>query len=131
VLLKREMGNAASQGEKLVVWITAPDCRPCTGVSVALMSTKLQSALAGVRLLRLDAREHGLELSDHGITPDVLPGFALLGPRGEPIDYVNGGEWDDDIPENIAPVLGKFVQGTYRKRRHPWVAPPRRGDSLL
>jgi hypothetical protein len=130
-LLAAEQSKAKGEGQKLVVWITAPDCRPCTGVSVALASPVLQAALSGVRLLRLDAREYRLELSERGLTTEVLPGFALLGTTGQPVDYVNGGEWDEDIPENIAPILKKFVQGTYKARRNAWTGVPTPGDSLL
>jgi hypothetical protein len=130
-LVAAEQSKAGTEGQKLVVWITAPDCRPCTGVSVALTSPLLQSALAGVRLLRLDANEYRLELSERGLTPEVLPGFAMLGANGQPVDYVNGGEWDADIPENIAPVLRKFIQGTYKNRRNPWTGVPTPGDALL
>lgn len=130
-LIAAEQSKASGEGQKLVVWITAPDCRPCTGVSVALASPLMQSALAGVRLLRLDASEYRIELAERGLTPEVLPGFALLGSAGQPLDYVNGGEWDADIPENIAPVMKKFVQGTYNTRRNPWTGVPTPGDALL
>lgn len=130
-LIAAEQSKAQTEEQKLVVWITAPDCRPCTGVSVALASPLLQSALSGVRLLRLDAREYRLELTERGLAPEVLPGFALLGQNGQPVDYVSGGEWDADIPENIAPVLRKFIQGTYKTRRNPWTGVPTPGDSLL
>jgi hypothetical protein len=130
-LIAAEQSKAKSEGQKLVVWLTAPDCRPCTGVSVALTSPLVQSALSGVRLLRLDAREYRIELTERGLTPEVLPGFALLGAGGQPVDYVNGGEWDADIPENIAPVLRKFIQGTYKNRRNAWTGVPTPGDALL
>jgi hypothetical protein len=130
-LIAAEQSKAKSEGQKLVVWITAPDCRPCTGVSVALTTPLVQSALSGVRLLRLDAREYRIELTERGLAPEVLPGFALLGASGQPVDYVNGGEWDADIPENIAPVLRKFIQGTYKNRRNAWTGVPTAGDALL
>jgi hypothetical protein len=130
-LIAAEQSKANSEGQKLVVWVTAPDCRPCTGVSVALSSPLLQAALNGVRLLRVDAREYRIELAERGLTPEVLPGFALLGPTGQPVDYVSGGEWDADIPENIAPVLKKFIQGTYKARRSPWTGVPTPSDALL
>lgn len=130
-LVAAEQSKASTEGQKLVVWITAPDCRPCTGVSVALTSPLLQSALAGVRLLRLDANEYRVELAERGLAPEVLPGFALLGENGQPLDYVNGGEWDADIPENIAPVLRKFIQGTYKNRRNAWTGVPTPGDAFL
>jgi hypothetical protein len=130
-LVQGELTQAASANQKVVLWVSTPDCAPCTGVSVALANTRLQASLDGVRLVRIDARDYQVELVRRGIPVDVLPGFALLGGRGEPIDYVNGGEWDADIAENIAPVLGSFVKGTYRKRRNPWRGPIRSDETAL
>jgi hypothetical protein len=126
-LLSAQRALAASDHQKLVLWVTATDCAPCNGVSVALSGRRLQEALAGVRLVRVDAADFRPELVKLGVPIDVTPGFALIGSDGTPADYVNGGEWDADIPENIAPVLGGFVRGTYRARRNPWIG-PRRGD---
>jgi hypothetical protein len=125
ILSQRALADAEQQ--KLVLWVTAVDCAPCNGVSVALGTRRLQEALSGVRLLRVDAADFRAELLKLGIPVEVMPGFALIDPAGAPADYVNGGEWDADIPENIAPVLGAFVRGTYRTRRNPWSG-PRRGD---
>jgi hypothetical protein len=130
-LLESELAEATDANEKLVLFLTTPDCAPCTGVSIALASKRMQTALHGVRLLRIDARDYQIELARRGFPIDVMPGFALLGTRGEPSDYVNGGEWDADIPENIAPVLGSFVRGTYRQRRNPWRSQPRGDETAL
>ena len=43
---------------------------------------------------------------------------------------IHGGEWDDDIPPNIAPVLGAFVRGKYGTRRYPWQPLPGSGMRL-
>jgi hypothetical protein len=51
---------------------------------------------------------------------DAFPAFVLLGRDGHAADYLHDGEWDDDVPENIAPVLKSFVEGTYSRRRSPW-----------
>ena len=130
-LLEFERAEAADANEKLVLFMTTPDCAPCAGVSIALASKRVQTALNGVRLVRIDARDYQLELSRRGFPIDVMPGFALIGSRGEPSDYVNGGEWDADVPENIAPVLGSFVRGTYRQRRNPWRSVPRGDETAL
>jgi hypothetical protein len=130
-LVQSELTQANAAHQKVVLWVSAPDCAPCTGVSVALANPRLQTSLDGVRLVRVDARDYHVELVRRGIPVDVLPGFALLGSRGEPLDYVNGGEWDADIPENIAPVLGPFVKGTYRNRRNPWRSLPRPNETAL
>jgi hypothetical protein len=130
-LLAAQQRLAESEHQKLVLWVTATDCTPCNGVSVALGNRRLQEALAGVRVVRVDAVDFHVELAKIGVPIDAMPGFALLGTDNTPIDYVNGGEWDADIPENIAPVLGSFVRGTYRTRRNPWRGPRRADETAL
>jgi len=130
-LLDAQQRVAVSEHQKLVVWLTTTDCTPCTGVSVALVHRRMQDALAGVRLVRLDVADFHVELVKLGIPIDVTPGFALLAPDGSPADYINGGEWDADVPENIAPVLGGFVRGSYRARRNPWRGPRRSDETAL
>jgi hypothetical protein len=130
-LVTAQQRLATTDHQKLVLWITATDCMPCNGVSVALANRRMQDALAGVRFLRVDAADFHVELAKLGVPIDVMPGFALIGSDGGPADYVNGGEWDADIPENIAPVLGNFVRGTYRTRRNPWRGPPRSDETAL
>ncbi len=130
-LLDAQQRVAASEHEKLVLWVTTTDCTPCNGVSVALVHRRMQDALAGVRLVRVDAADFHIELVKLGIPIDVTPGFALLATDGSPADYLNGGEWDADVPENIAPVLGGFVRGSYKTRRNPWRGPRRSDETAL
>jgi len=80
----------------------------------------MQSALQKVRLVRLNVRDFSIQLKHLNVPVEKIPGFALLGSDLGPSDYVHGGEWDADIARNIAPVLGKFVRGEYKNRRHPW-----------
>jgi hypothetical protein len=130
-LLREERARADAEHEKLLVWLSSPELAPCNGVSVALRDARLQKALAGVRILRLDVNEYYVELARLGYPVKVLPGFVLTSPEGRPIDYVSGGEWDADVPENIAPVLGNFVQGRYARRRNPWHGPERGDETKL
>lgn len=130
-LVRAQRALADGEHQKLMLWVTAVDCAPCNGVSVALGTRRLQEALAGVRLVRVDAADFRHELVKLGIPVEVMPGFALLDASGAPNDYVNGGEWDADIPENIAPVLGSFVRGTYRARRNPWTGVRRSDETAL
>lgn len=130
-LLDAQQRVAASEHQKLVVWVTTADCTPCNGVSVALVNRRVQDALASVRLVRVDVADFHVELVKLGIPIDVTPGFALLATDGSPADYVNGGEWDADVPENIAPVLAAFVRGSYKARRNPWRGPRRSDETAL
>jgi hypothetical protein len=130
-LLREELSHAAKERAALLVWISSPELAPCNGVSVALRDARLQTALAGTRILRLNVNDYYVELSRQGLPVKVLPGFVLMSPEGRPLDYVNGGEWDADVPENIAPVLGNFIQGRYTRRRHPWHGPTRGDETAL
>ncbi len=111
---------ATNKKQKLLVWLVVRDCHPCNGVAASLDDPRMQRALADVRLVRIDVNDFALELARLQIPVDKFPGFALLGTDDRPVDYVHGGEWDADIAANIAPVLGSFVRGTYKKRRDPW-----------
>lgn len=128
-VLDHERALGANDGEKLLVWLVVPECQPCNAVAAALPDKKMQEALEGVRLVRLDIQDYQRELDQLGFPTEKIPGFALVGKTNRPLDFIHGGEWDDDIPKNIAPVLGKFVRGSLLKRRDPWRGPRREGET--
>ncbi|MEO8900596.1 MAG: DUF4190 domain-containing protein [Polyangiaceae bacterium] len=118
--LDKQRRAASAGGETLVLWLTVTGCKPCDGVAAALTSPIAQKTLAKVRFVRVDRDEFQVELERLGIPTEKIPGFVLLDAHNHPLDFIHGGEWDADIAANIAPVLGKFVHGSYPHRRHPW-----------
>jgi hypothetical protein len=118
--LDAQRARAEQEERKLLLWLSRNDCQPCSGVAAALLDERLQRALADTWVVRVDVGDYQGDLEHLGIPTQFVPGFALLDTNNRPVDYLHGGEWDDDIPENIAPVLDRFVHGTYAKRRHPW-----------
>jgi hypothetical protein len=129
--LERQWLAADAQGQRLLLWTVGPACEPCEAVGRALPDPRMQTALSGARILRLDAARFQHELSRLRLPTQALPGFALIGKSGYPIDYIHGGEWDEDIAPNIAPVLGKFVRGEYEGRRYPWRGGVRDDETAL
>jgi hypothetical protein len=129
--LAAQVKAAREHQEQALLFVVSPNCLPCNGVALGLSDPHLQMALGGVRLLRVDASDFGPELVTLGIPVNTVPGFALLSDRLTVRDYVHGGEWDADIPENIAPVLGSFVRGKYTARRHPFHEPERPDQTTL
>lgn len=111
---------ARAKGQVMLMMTTGRDCGPCRGVDAALDDPLVQQALAGVRLVRVDLRVFKEELAELQMPTNLYPAFFLLGPDMVPKDGIHGGEWDEDIPKNIAPVLGAFARGQYKKRRHDW-----------
>ncbi len=129
--LKKQRIAADAKRETLVLWLVVSGCRPCDGVAAALSSQISQKALAHVRLVRVDRDELQIDLEQLGIPTEKIPAFVLLDSHDRPRDFMHGGEWDADIPSNIAPILGKFAHGRYAVRRHPWHGPVREDETPL
>ena len=128
--LAKQRAEASAARETMLVMTTANGCVPCRGVDRSLGDPLLQAALAGVRLVRLDIEVFHEDLDALKLRHEGVPGFFLLAPDLTPRDGITGAEWDDDIPGNIAPVLGPFVRGRYPQRREPWRAVPASGMAL-
>jgi hypothetical protein len=130
--LEGQQKSAQTARERLLLFVVTTNCLPCNGVALALRDSRMQSALGGVRLVRVDVSDFRVELAALGIPTDSVPGFALLSTEGlRPMDFVHGGEWDADVPENIAPVLGAFVRGKYTERRHRFRGAQRADETTL
>jgi hypothetical protein len=109
---------AQRSGQTLLVMLTGRRCTPCRGVDAALADARMQEALTGVRLVRVDLEVFAEELRRLRLPTHLYPAFFLLGSDLRPVDAIHGGEWDEDVPANIAPVLGAFVKRSYVERRH-------------
>jgi hypothetical protein len=131
--LRIQHAEATAHGERLLLETTSgSSCEPCKGVAAALSDPKMQSALDHVRIIRVDREPFEEDLAELEIPSKPYPGFFLLDSNLRVTDGINGGEWEDDIAANIAPVLGPFVRGTYNgKRRAPWKKLPRPGGTVL
>lgn len=129
--LDRQRAAATKDGKTLLLWVVVKDCQPCNGVAASLPDARMQTALERVRLVRVDGRELAAELRFLDVPVAKVPGFVLLSDSNRPVDYVNGGEWDEDIPRNIAPVLGNFVRRRYAPRREQWRGVRRDDETTL
>jgi hypothetical protein len=129
--LQQQLKESAAAGEQVLLWTVTADCEPCAAVGQALADARMQRALSNVRLVRADAASFPVELRRIGVPIDTVPGFTLLDQKGRAADHIHGGEWDADIPANIAPILEKFVRHAFGTRRHPWARPLRDGETPL
>jgi hypothetical protein len=129
-VLSEQSVQARAAGQTLVVMTTRFGMKEFRDVDAALAHPLLQTALENVRLVRTDVIIFMEELEELGIPTNRFPGFFLLGPDLVPRDGIDGDEWDDDVPRNIAPVLGAFVRGSYKQRRQTWKPPRGKGVAL-
>ena len=79
----------------------------------------MQSALANVDLVRVDVDDFDEELRAAGMLERTLPWFYKIDATLHPVDAISAGEWDDNVPQNMAPVSKSFLAGTLRARRDP------------
>jgi hypothetical protein len=129
--LLTQLQESTQAGERLVLWTVTTDCEPCDEVGEALTDTRMQRALGKVRLIRADTADFPQELRQLGIPSGSVPGFTLLDSHAHPLDHIHGGEWDANIPANMAPILDKFLRHTLTQRRYPWARPLREGETPL
>lgn len=118
--LARERVEASRQGDVLIVMTTRAGCASCRNISDMLSHPLMQTALAHVRLVRVDVDAFEEDLSNLKIPHEHLPGFFLLAPDLYPRDGIDEEEWVSDAVTNVAQVLGSFVRGKYATRRRPW-----------
>lgn len=128
--LQDQRTAAAAHDQKLVLETVRAPCAPCDGVAQSLGDPRMQKALSGVRLVRVDRDLFHEELQELKVPADKVPSFFLIDSDLRVLDAIAGDEWDEDLPAQIAPVLGPFVRGTYTKRRTPWKAPRPSGTVL-
>jgi hypothetical protein len=79
----------------------------------------MQRALTNVTLVKVDVRAFGDDLEELNVVTKTLPWFYKFNADLKATDAISAGEWDANIPANMAPVLEAFVAGTLLKRREP------------
>ncbi len=129
-LVGAERAAASKEGQTLLMMATRHGSTLLKDFDASLPDPLMQEALAKVRLVRVDSAYFEVELVEMGVPTESYPWFLVMGGDLVPRDGINGGEWGDDVARNIAPVLGPFVRGTYKKRREMWKPPPSKGVQL-
>jgi thiol-disulfide isomerase/thioredoxin len=114
-LLAEESRKADGLGQMPVVEFDATWCPPCQAINKAIREENelILSAYADTYIIRLDVDEWGWgDSSLHDFQFDAIPVFFKLDSEGKQTgELIDGGAWGEDIPENIAPVMGEFFHG--------------------
>ena len=114
-MLADEAQKATALGQIPVVEFDATWCPPCQAIDNAIREDNdlILKAYADAYVIRLDVDEWGWGGSElHDFQFDAIPVYFKLDPEGRRTGKViDGGAWGEDIPENIAPVMGEFFHG--------------------
>ena len=117
-LLQREVASAVELGKVPFVQITAEWCGPCKRLRVSLGDPLMRDAFAGTDLIQVDFDAWEEPLKAAGFVNEGIPVIfavdASARPTGEKID---GGAWGEDIPQNMAPPLGRFFSPIVARQR--------------
>lgn len=108
-----------SAGRPLLLQTSATWCKPCQEIETSLADPRMQRALGSITLVKVDLDTFREDLEELRIKTDSLPWFYKLNDQLRPVDAISAGEWDDNIPANMAPVLDAFLHGKPFKRREP------------
>jgi len=106
-----------SRGRTVLLQTYAKTSAACAAVAAALPDRRMQGALANVTLVRVDVEEYEIELTRMKIETATAPWFYKLDAKGNVTDAISADAWDESVPENMAPVLGRFVHRSTPKRR--------------
>ncbi len=108
-LLATEAEKATKLGLLPVVEFDATWCPPCQAINKALKDKNelMVKAYSGVYLIKLDVDEWGWNVDGFNFTG--IPVYFKLDAQGQRTgEVIDGGAWNEDIPENIAPVMDRF-----------------------
>jgi len=111
--------SESAEGRTTIVETTAEWCAACKEIAGTIDDPLLQHALADVTLVEVDTDEFGSELGALKMETSAIPFFFKIDSTAKATDAISGDEWDENTPQNEAPVLGAFAKGTLKKRRHP------------
>lgn len=105
-LVKQEL----AAGHKPVLYFTATWCGPCKAFKKSLNHPLMTEALKNATLIvidgDIDAEQENIA-QKYGIT--AYPSYVRVDKTGKLIKKTDGGAWDENIPENMAPVLKSFL----------------------
>jgi hypothetical protein len=111
--------SASTKGRVVVLQTYVTGSKECAQVAAALPDPRMQKALANVTLVRVDIKRFSDELESMRIETKEAPWFYMLDAAARPMDAISADEWDENVAENMAPVLGAFVKGELGRRKTP------------
>ena len=111
-LVRAQMAEAKADSERVVVYVGASWCEPCTRFHRALETGELEERLKGVRFLEFDADRDRGRLAQAGCSSRLIPLFAVPGPDGRGSDQkieggVKGERAVDHILARLEPLLAR------------------------
>jgi thiol:disulfide interchange protein len=101
---------AVAAGKKPFVYLHADWCEPCQAIKKTKTDPRMAKAFEGTHIIGLDIDSATAEqLAALKLDGRAIPVFHKVDGKGVVTgEKIDGGAWDDNIPENMAPPLTAF-----------------------
>jgi hypothetical protein len=110
--LLAQVALAKEAKKQLLVMTTATWSKDASEVERAVVDPRMQAALAPANVALVDVDEYDAELASLRMAKKDVPWFFLVDSSLGITRSMTAGEWADNTPANMAPVLKSFLAGT-------------------
>ncbi len=103
--------KALKDNQKPVLYFGAEWCGPCRRFRASLSDPLMRETLNGATLILIDMdadSEGHLISAGYGI--HEIPSFVRVDKDGSVIKKITSAAWDEDVPQEIAPVIKQFLE---------------------
>ena len=107
--VKAAAEQARSENRRLLVYVGASWCEPCTRFKDALEAGTLDPVLPGLRFMEFDMDVDQQRLSDAGYSSRYIPIFAIPGPDGRSGALMQGGIKGKGAVDNLTGRLRQLL----------------------
>lgn len=96
---------------KPVLYFGAEWCGPCRRFRACLSDPLMREALDGTTFIMIDMdADSEEERISAGYNVHAIPAFIRINKDGSVIKHITSAEWDEDVPQEIAPVIKEFLE---------------------
>jgi thioredoxin 1 len=92
-----------------VVYFYADWCGPCRRFRESLTSKQVADAMQQATLVKINVDNYQELVAAYGI--NAIPAFVKLDAQGGVVASISSDKWQEDTPENVAPVMHELVIG--------------------
>jgi hypothetical protein len=108
-LVKLAADRARAERRRLLVYVGASWCEPCTRFKDALQAGKLDASFPGLRFLEFDMDVDQRRLTTAGYSSRFIPIFAIPGPDGRAAALMQGGIKGPGAVDNLTSRLQQLL----------------------